>query len=116
MRHFFVDDDGKEVSFDVGYPSKSDSMDSDRYVYNACDFEAEYIDVTFDGEKDIVISLGHAGVIGDTVHCAYADEWEECYYEGEVAVTKWLSEIVDDMTADDVIRYILDHQDEYESI
>jgi hypothetical protein len=62
-------------------------MDSDRYVYNACDFEAEYIDVTFDGKKDIVISLGHAGAIGDMVHCAYV------YEDGKFVYVKSFEEI-----------------------
>ena len=71
---FFIDDEGKTLQFEVDYPSKSESMDSDRYVFAACDFDAKYIDVTFDGKKDVVISLGHAGASGDMVYCAYVYE------------------------------------------
>ena len=41
----------------------------DRYVNSGCDFSCGYIDVTFDGHEDIVISLGAAG--NCLVHCAY---------------------------------------------
>ena len=58
----------------VSYPSKSAKMDLDRYVFDACDFEVDYVDVTFDGNKDIVISLGHQGNVGTMVHCAFVYE------------------------------------------
>lgn len=77
---FFVNVDGKEISFEVEYPSKTASMDTDRYVFDACDFEAEYVDVTFDGQKDVVISLGHVGASGDMAHCVYVYEDGEFVY------------------------------------
>ena len=65
---------GKITTLEVDYPSKSDPMDSDRYVYDACDFDVKYEDVNFDGLDDIVISLGHSGVYGEEVYCAYLGE------------------------------------------
>lgn len=58
----------------VTYPSKFEAMDTDRYVYDACDFEVKYEDITFDGYKDIIISLGHQGAAGTCVSCAYVFE------------------------------------------
>lgn len=55
----------------VTYPSKFEAMDADRYVYDACDFEVKYEDITFDGHKDIIISLGHQGAAGTCVSCVY---------------------------------------------
>jgi hypothetical protein len=77
---FFVEKDNDVISLEVEYPSKLEAMDSDRYVFDACDFEAEFIDVTFDGNEDIVISLGHAGSHGDIVHCAYVYEDSKYVY------------------------------------
>lgn len=71
LRDYFYMD-GAFVNVD--YPSRSDSMDSDRYVCDACDFSAELVDVTFDGHKDLVISLGHQGAHGTEEHCAYVYE------------------------------------------
>lgn len=62
----------------VTYPSKLETMDADRYVYDACGFEVKYEDITFDGQKDIVISLGHQGAAGTCVSCAYV--FEEDFY------------------------------------
>lgn len=45
-----------------------------------------------------------------------SNEWSEGYAIGESKVTEWLGENVDDMTADNVIEYILDHQDEFEAL
>lgn len=69
--YFFLKNNEKTISFMVDYPSKSDYMYSERYVFDACDFNAAYVDVNFDGHKDVVISLGHQGVAGEEVHCAY---------------------------------------------
>ena len=65
----------------VTYPSKSEDYDVDRYVYDACDFEVKYEDVTFDGNKDVVISLGHAGSKGTQIACAYVYEDGEFVYK-----------------------------------
>ena len=51
-----------------------DKIGCDRYVWDACDFGAYLEDVTFDGELDLIISLGHAGAGGDLVYCAYVFE------------------------------------------
>lgn len=64
----------------VTYPSKHDTMDADRYVYDACDFAVRYEDITFDGQKDIVISLGHQGTAGTCVSCAYVFEENDYVY------------------------------------
>lgn len=85
--YFFVKSSKDVRYFKVDYPSKNDSLESDRYVYDACDFTAYYEDVTFDGEKDIVISLGHQGASGTEVHCAYV------YDDGEYIYKKSFEEI-----------------------
>jgi hypothetical protein len=79
--YFFVRNDS-DTFFIVDYASKADSMDADRYVFDACDFSAEYKDVTFDGNKDVVISLGHQGAAGTMVHCVYV------YDNGEYSYVK----------------------------
>ena len=71
----------------VFYPSKKDDVSSDRYVNSGCDFSCEYIDVTFDGHGDIVISLGAAG--NCLVHCAYV------YDNGEFSYVKSFENIPD---------------------
>ena len=56
----------------IDYPSVNDEdWDSDRYVGDACDFNAKLEDVTFDGKDDIVIFLGHQGTRGVMYSCAY---------------------------------------------
>lgn len=73
----------KEDTFNyvkVTYPSKFEAMDTDRYVYDACDFEVKYEDITFDGYKDIIISLGHQGAAGTCVSCAYVFTESEFVY------------------------------------
>ena len=85
--YFFSKENGDVVSLVVDYPSKTSSMDSDRYVYEACDFNVEYVDVSFDGHKDIVISLGCQGSSGVEVHCAYI------YEDGEFVYNKSFEEI-----------------------
>ncbi len=64
----------------VNYPSKKDSYDSDRYVKDACDFEVGFEDVNFDGNKDIIISLGKNTVAGISFHCAYIYDGEKYIY------------------------------------
>lgn len=73
--------------FRIDYPSFSDSVDSDRYVFAACDFETRYEDVTFDDNKDILIFLGHQGSRGTMYYCAYV------YSEGEYIYTKSFEDI-----------------------
>jgi hypothetical protein len=70
----FQEEDGSVITIKVDYPSSKDSMYSDRYVGAVCDFSAEYVDVTFDGHKDLVISLGNFGAQGAAGNCAYVYE------------------------------------------
>ena len=79
--YIFVKEDATKY-IKATYPSKLESMESDRYVYDACDFEIKYEDVTFDGHKDITISLGHQGAAGTCVSCAYI------FSEGEFVYVK----------------------------
>lgn len=62
----------------VDYPSKAEDASypdyPDRYPMDACDFDAHMEDVTFDGNADLIISLGCAGVHGTPVSCAYVYE------------------------------------------
>lgn len=79
-RDYIIVNGEASTSIEVTYPSKLDSTDFDRYVYDACDFEVKFVDVTFDGNKDIVISLGHQGVAGTRVSCAYVFDDGEYKY------------------------------------
>ncbi len=72
--YIFVNGKNGYTYVNVTYPSKEDSLDSDRYVFSFCDFEVNYIDVTFDGNKDLVISLGYQGAPGTCTYCAYIYE------------------------------------------
>lgn len=66
----------------VDYPSKDyRNIEKDRYVWDACDFNAYFEDVTFDGHADLVIFLGHAGVHGTDIHGAYIYENGHYCYE-----------------------------------
>ncbi|RKM56355.1 hypothetical protein D6853_06065 [Butyrivibrio sp. X503] len=85
--YFFAKENDKIISLKVDYPSKKASMDSDRYVFEACDFDVEYVDVSFDGHKDIVISLGSQSSSGMSVYCAYV------YEDGEYVYKKTFEEI-----------------------
>ena len=76
---FYIEDDESVVTVYVSYPDKDDTK-AERYVYDACDFDAKLADVTFDGRDDIVISLGHAGSHGDEIYCAYVYDHGEFVY------------------------------------
>ena len=76
---YYIDDDESVISVYVSYPDK-DHTNRERYVYNACDFDAKLVDVTFDGHDDIVISLGYAGSHSDEVYCAYVYDHGEFVY------------------------------------
>ncbi|MDE7223720.1 MAG: hypothetical protein K2O34_08085 [Acetatifactor sp.] len=59
----------------VDYPTKDhDNIREDRYVRDACDFEAHLEDVTFDGQEDLIIFLGYSGSHAAPVHGAYVYE------------------------------------------
>ncbi len=53
----------------------------DKYIGSACGFEAHFEDVTFDGEKDLLIFLGHSGNGAADACCAYIYENGEFRYE-----------------------------------
>ena len=65
--------------FEVDYASKKDSFDVDRYVGDACDFDVVYEDVTFDGKKDVLISLGYFGT-SSRKYCAFVNNDDEFIY------------------------------------
>lgn len=68
---FFLEGDQIQVLY-VDYPGKDyENIGKDRYVWDACDFDAYLEDVTFDGHKDLLISLGHGGVHGTCIFAAY---------------------------------------------
>lgn len=77
----FQEEDGSVITIKVDYPSKDDDLDSDRYVGDVCDFDAEFVDVTFDGHKDLIISLGNFGAQGAAGHCAYVYEYGYYVYK-----------------------------------
>ena len=69
--YFFVKHDSDSISwFAVDYPDLED-IHADRHIEAACDFSYEYVDVTFDGNKDIIIFLGYQGAHGSIKNCAY---------------------------------------------
>lgn len=82
---FFIMDDDIECVY-VDYTKEK--IGSDRYVWNACDFEAYLEDVTFDENLDLIISLGHAGAGGDLVYCAYV------YNDGKYIYTNSFEKII----------------------
>lgn len=64
------------------------------------------ITVLSNGKKSIAV-----------VNNGYKDDWDKfSYVMGNSAVTNWLSDNVSDITADNVIDYILDHQDEFKEL
>lgn len=68
----FFKDDELIQNLNVNYPSKeADISNVDRYVWDACDFDAHFEDVNFDGQEDLIIFLGHSGVHGTEIYCAY---------------------------------------------
>ena len=81
LRDYIFVNEGNDYTFiNVTYPLRDDSMDSDRYVYGLCEFTVSYVDTTFDGEKDIVISLGYSGTKSIAVNCAYVNVDGEFIY------------------------------------
>lgn len=76
--YIFVKED-KIKWFVVDYASKKDSFDSNRYVGSACEFDILYEDVTFDGVKDVLISLGYFGA-SSKKYCAYVYSGNEFVY------------------------------------
>lgn len=98
---------------DIIYPRLSDIDLSD---FNDVK-EIAFCDVNGDDFTDMVLILSD----GDDTVAVVCDAHE--YYEGYVeysqgssAVTIWLSDNVKKLTADNVIEYILNHQDEYNEL
>lgn len=81
------EDDGSVITVKVDYPSINDSLYSDRYIGAVCDFSAEFVDVTFDGHNDLIISLGRFGAQGAAGYCAYV------YEDGKYVYKKSFEEI-----------------------
>ena len=98
LSDYIFTDNGKIKYIKVIYPSKSEDYSVDRYVYDACDFEVKYEDVTFDGYKDILISLGHQGYMGTELACAYV------YEDGEYIYKKSFEEIP---------NYVIEQEEKY---
>lgn len=84
------------IPLEVTYPSKSE-QGADRYVYDACDFDACLQDINFDGRNDIVISLGNVTTQGVMVHCAYFNEGD-CFLYNK--------------TFEEIPNYVLDRDNE----
>ena len=79
--------------------------------------EIVFCDVNGDGCKDMIIIASDGKETIAVVCSSYEDRSGNlCLDGGNDSVTNWLGENVDDMTADDVISYILDHQDEFEAL
>ena len=82
--YIFINDDAYKY-IKVSYPSKNDYSSSDRYILNGCNFDVYYEDITFDGNKDIVISLGYKterlGIKYIKISCAYVYEDGEFVYK-----------------------------------
>lgn len=78
--------------------------------------EIEFWDVDSDGLGDMVAILSDGDSSIALLCMGYVNEWDEGYAVSEVKVTDWLGENIDDMTADNVIGYILDHQDEFKDL
>ena len=74
---FFLKGESVSQVLYVDYPSKAEMYQDgfpDRYPMSACDFDAHLEDVTFDGNADLIISLGDSGLHGTPVACAYVYE------------------------------------------
>lgn len=72
----------------VDYPSKN-VIDADRKVYNNCSFAAKFEDVTFDGNDDLLISLGYVGIPEWECFCLYI------YKDGQYEYNNSFEKIVD---------------------
>lgn len=67
---------------ELGFKDNSPEMlRRDRYAADACSFDAHFEDVTFDGQEDLMISLGYQGVHGIPVYCAYIYQNGRYIYE-----------------------------------
>lgn len=72
--YFFFAEEGVEP-LTITYASGNDSVYyEDREVLEACDFYAKLEDVTFDGNDDLIISLGYVPTESIRIDCAYIYE------------------------------------------
>lgn len=79
---FFLDSNNNIQTLYVDYPDKNyNNIDKNRYVWDACDFDAHFEDVTFDGHNDLIIFLGHSGTHGTCISCVYI--YENGFYRYE---------------------------------
>lgn len=79
--------------------------------------EIVFYDVNGDEYKDMIIIASDDKETIAVVCSSYEDRSGNiCLNGGDDSVTNWLGENVDNMTADNVISYILDHKDEYEDL
>lgn len=68
---------------------------ADRHVFDFSEFEVSYVNLTFDGNKDILIFLGHDGNVGTRYACAYI------YTDGEYKYNKSFESITNYFIIDD---------------
>lgn len=79
-RDYFFFTDGVASSLMVDY-SPAGEIELDRAPESACDFDAHFEDVTFDGSDDLLIFLGHVGTCGAEVYIAYVCENGQYVYD-----------------------------------
>lgn len=99
----------------VAHPWFRDSEDINIEQYSDV-VEVEFWDVDDDGVADMIVILSDGDDSVAVLCKGYVNQWSEGYTEPKAEVTKWLSENVSDMTADNAISYILDHKDEFNDI
>ena len=99
----------------VAHPRFRDSEDINIEQYSDV-VEVEFWDVDDDGVADMIVILSDGDDSVAVLCKGYVNQWSEGYTEPKAEVTKWLSENVSDMTADNAISYILDHKDEFNDI
>lgn len=78
LRDYFFINGEKTSWFEVKYSRNGNPITEDRILGSNCDFFAEYRDITFDGNKDIVIYLGAWGFASK--NCVYVNKNGEFKY------------------------------------
>ncbi|MCR5772881.1 MAG: hypothetical protein K6G87_16785 [Butyrivibrio sp.] len=79
--------------------------------------EIKIHDVDDDGLYDMITVLSNGQKTIAVVNCGCKDGLDNLQYAmGKSAVTNWLSDNVSEITADNVIDYILEHQDEFKEL
>ncbi len=72
--------DSSIIWFKVDYPTIDTPINTNRHTHSAANFDVVFEDVTFDGNKDVLIFLGYAGNQGISRYCAYIYENGEYIY------------------------------------